>query len=272
MIQAAVTMNQLQNQLDVISHNLANSETAGYKSRETEFSSLLFEQINNLRHPGNAVGRLTPDGIRIGSGAKLGSINSNFSLGSIKETDRDLDVALLEKNHAFQIQVSEDGQTETQYTRDGSFYLSPVNNNQSVMLTTTDGHPVLGENGPIIMDAGFDAIDIRANGEIYVQYGNQTELAGRIAIVEVVRPTLLEAVGGNLFRLPNIAELGFNLEDIVQLADQNASLVQNQALEQSNVDVSKQMTDLITTQRSYQFNARTISMGDQMSGLINQLR
>src|SRR5699024_5713549 len=113
MIQSAVTMNQLQQKLDLIGHNLANSETTGYKGKNAEFSSLLFQQINNLRDPANAEGRLTPDGIRVGSGARLGAINTDFSAGPLQTTDRALDVALLEDNHLFQIQISEDGTEET---------------------------------------------------------------------------------------------------------------------------------------------------------------
>ena len=273
MVQAAVTMNQLQSKLDLIGNNLANSQTTGYKSRQTEFSSLLFQQINNMTdQPANAEGRLTPDGVRIGSGAMLGSINADLSIGSLSETDRALDTALLEKGHFFQVQVAEGGTTETQYTRDGAFYLNTMENSESLMLTTKDGHPVLGDNGPIVIADGFDSIDIQSNGEILVQRGNQTEIAGNLAIIDAVRPNLLEATGQNTFKVPNLAELGFNFEEIIQDIAPVTNLLKSGALEGSNVDLSKQMTDMIMTQRSYQFNARTISMGDQMSGLINQLR
>ncbi|MEC5424494.1 flagellar hook-basal body protein [Virgibacillus sp. C22-A2] len=272
MIQAAVTMNQLQNKLDLIGQNMANTQTTGYKHRQADFSSLLFQQINNMTDPANAEGRLTPDGVRIGSGAKLGSVNSNFSLGAIAETGRVLDTALLGENHFFQIQVTENDVQETRYTRDGAFYLNPVNNNQSVMLTTGDGNPVLGENGPIVIAEGFDSITINANGQISVERGNQTEIAGNIAVVEAVRPRLLESAGQNAFRLPDLAELGYNMGEIIQAAAQNTNVLKSGALESSNVDISQQMTDMIMAQRSYQYNARTISMGDQMQGLINQLR
>lgn len=272
MIQAAVTMNQLQNKLDLIGNNLANSQTPGYKSRSADFSSLLFQQINNMKDPANAEGRLTPDGVRIGSGARIGSTNINSAVGSIKETGRGLDVALLEKNHLFQVQVTDNGVTETRYTRAGAFYLSPVNNNQDVMLTTSDGNPVLGENGPIVIPAGFDSISISDNGQISVTRGNDTLEAGRLSIVEAVRPRLLEATGENLLRLPDLQELGYNQNEIIQATNPNDTLVKSGALEHSNVDISKEMTDLIITQRSYQFNARTISMSDQMMGLVNQLR
>src|SRR5690625_900139 len=158
--QAAVTMNQLQHQMDMIGHNLANSQTAGYKSRQAEFSNMLTQQITNLTDPENARGRLTPDGIRIGSGARLGTINNNLSLGSIQQTDRALDTVLLNENHFYQIQVDENGEQNIRYTRDGSFYLQPVNNGADVMLVTKDGHPVIGTNGPIQFAANFDSIHI----------------------------------------------------------------------------------------------------------------
>lgn len=272
MIQAAVTMNQLQQKLDVVGSNMANSQTTGYKTRDAQFASLLFQQINNNTAPENAEGRLTPDGVRVGSGAKLGSVNINLEQGSIKETDRGLDTALMEKNHLFEIQVEENGVQETQYTRDGAFYLSPTNDEESLMLTTTDGHPVLGENGPIIFSSDVDDVVIQDNGQIVTTEGNQTEVVGNLAIVEATRPRTLEATGENEFRLPPLDELGYDANAIIQQVPNTGELLQTSALEQSNVDTQKQMTDLINAQRSYQFNARTISMGDEMQGLINQLR
>lgn len=273
MIQAAVTMNHLQNKLDLIGHNLANSQTTGYKARQTEFSSLLFQQINNMTHPANAEGRLTPDGVRIGSGSALGSINIDLTVGSQTVTDRALDTALTGDNYLFQIQVADEGEPEIRYTRDGAFYLNPIDdNNQTLMLTTKDGYPVLGVNGPIILNDGFDNINIEQNGQVIVQRGNQTEIAGQLSVVEAVRPRLLEAVGQNTFRLPNLELLNFNFDEIIQPIELTENVLQSRALENSNVDYSKQMTDLLLTQRSYQFNARTISMSDQMLGLINQLR
>lgn len=272
MIQAAVTMNQLQSKLDVIGNNLANSQTTGFKSREAEFSSLLFQQINNLTDPANATGRLTPNGLRVGTGAKLGSIQSNLSMGAILQTDRALDLALLGENLLFQIEVTENGQTETRYTRDGAFYLQPMDDGISLMLTTKNGDPVLGMNGPIIIADGFDSINIQPNGQILVHRGNQTEVAGDLAIVEAVRPRVLEAMGDNTFRMPDLGMLGYTLDEIVEQVNLAEEVVKSGALEGSNVDLSKQMTDMIIAQRSYQFNARTITMGDQMNGLINQIR
>ncbi|MBP1971682.1 flagellar basal-body rod protein FlgG [Virgibacillus natechei] len=273
MIQAAVTMDQLQHKLDLIGNNMANSQTTGYKSREAEFSSLLFQQINNVSgDPENEGNRLTPEGIRVGSGAKLGTANLDFTSGTITETGRALDTALRGDNYFYQIQDTENDGEVIRYTRDGSFHLSPVNDTEDVMLTTSDGNPVLGQTGPIVMEDGFDSIDIQANGQIMVGRGDQTEVVGELDIVEVIRPQLLEATGDNNFQLPDLAELGFEMDEIIQATDPTIDVIQSNALERSNVDVSKQMTDLITAQRSYQFNAQTISIGDEMKGLINQLR
>src|SRR5690606_6220198 len=216
MIQAAVTMGQLQQKLDTIGHNLANSQTIGYKSRQAEFSSLLFQQIENLNHPANGTGRLTPDGIRIGSGARLGAINSNMNAGNIVTTDRMLDTALLRENYFYQIQVTENNVTEIRYTRDGAFYLSPINDNGDLMLVTKDGHPVLGANGPIVIEPGFDSIQIQDNGQIVVSRNGQTETAGSLSVVEITRPRILEAAGNNMFRLPDLAALGYAFGEIVQ--------------------------------------------------------
>ncbi|AUJ24025.1 flagellar hook-basal body protein [Virgibacillus dokdonensis] len=271
MIQAAVTMNQLQNKMDVIGNNMANSQTTGYKSRQANFSSLLFQQMDNLTDPANAEGRMTPDGLRIGSGAKLGSINADFQVGSLRKTDRSLDTALLAPNHFFQVEATENGVTETRYTRDGAFYLTPINGNQEVMLVDKNGNAILGADGPIITATGFDAIAVQPNGQIVVKRGDDSEVVGTLAIVEALRPHLLEAAGENTFRLSEEANAQVAFADAIQPAA-GGKMLESGKLEASNVNMSKEMSDLIMTQRAYQFNARTISMGDQMSGLINQLR
>ena len=134
------------------------------------------------------------------------------------------------------------------------------------MLTTKECDPFLGTNGPITFADGFNDIQVGENGQITVRRGANTEVVGQLTVVEAVRPRLLEATGNNNFRLPNLAELGFNQAEVIQGVPVS---VKGGTLETSNVNMAKELTDLITTQRAYQFNARTISMGDQMNGLIN---
>lgn len=266
--QAAVTMGQLQNRLDMIGNNIANVNTTGYKSRDASFSSLLSQQID-LEAQG---ARLTPDGLRVGSGAKLGSVSLNLSQGSLQQTDRALDVALLNENHLFQIAVEENGILETRYTRSGNFYISPVEGNQ-IMLVTADGHPVLSEGGePIILGDNMEELKVEENGEILVTRNGVQLAEAQLGIIEVARPGLLEAVGDNNFRFSEETLGNYPFNEIAVNVGAADVQMQSGALEASNVDLAKQTTAMLETQRAYQFNARSLSMHDQMKGLINQLR
>ncbi len=268
MIQASVTMGQLQNKLDLIGNNLSNTNTTGYKSRQADFSSLLYQQIDNLDDPEMQTGRQTPAGIRVGSGAKLAHTNLDLSQGSLQNTGRELDVALLRENDLFKIQAEGENGLETQYTRSGNFYLSPLNNGE-MMLTNAEGRPVLGADGnPITLADNMDGLSVREDGALLVTRGDQQNVEGQLGIARAVRPRMLEAAGGNRFRLPENVQAQGILENVSQQDTQ----VQSQTLEASNVDVSKEMTDMLMAQRAYQFNARSISTSDQMMGLVNQLR
>ncbi|WP_018930765.1 flagellar hook-basal body protein [Gracilibacillus lacisalsi] len=270
--QAAVAMGQLQKRLDNIGNNIANVNTAGYKNRDANFSSLLSQQINTETDPTNPQGRLTPDGLRVGNGAKLGHTNFNFDQGSLQVTDRNLDVALLEDNHLFQVAVNENGEEEVRYTRAGNFYLTPLEDDQ-VMLVTSDGNPVLGASGePIVLANNMDDLKIEENGTINVTRNGVQAVEGQLEIVEAVRPRLLEAAGDSLFRLSEQSLENYPFEEIINGVGLADVRMESGSLEASNVDLAKQTTDMIETQRAYQFNARTISMHDQMRGLINQLR
>lgn len=270
--QATVTMQQLQMQMDMVAHNLANSQTTGYKQSQTEFQSILFQHITNQSDPENARGRVTPDGIRVGTGAKLGAINNDLSIGAMKTTDRGLDTMLLNKNHFYNIQVQENGEAVVRYTRDGSFYLSPMNNGTEMMLVTVDGNPVLGENGTIRFGANFDSIDIRENGAVVLTYGNQSQTVGQLAISNAIRPRVLESTGDNFYKMPDLEALGYTFDEIIEAVPAAGNILRSGVLEMSNVSMQDQMVQLIGAQRSYQLNARTITMADQMQGLINQIR
>ncbi|WP_130859279.1 flagellar hook-basal body protein [Gracilibacillus phocaeensis] len=271
-LQAAVAMGQLQQQLDNISNNIANSNTTGYKQRNANFSSLLAQQFNTEPDPLNQAGRQTPEGFRLGAGSRLGHTNFQFSPGSLQTTDRNLDVALQEDHQFFQVRAVENGQEEVQYTRAGNFYLSPVADEQ-LMLVTAEGQPVLGANQePIVLANDMDDLKIEANGEINVTRNSVQNVEGQLGVIAVDRPKLLEASGSNQFRLSEDTLENYPIDEVINEVAANQMNLQNGALESSNVDIAKQTTDMLESQRAYQFNARTISMHDQMNGLINQLR
>jgi flagellar basal-body rod protein FlgG len=271
MISAAVTMGQLQQKLDTISNNMANSATYGYKRREVRFSDLLFQQIESSALNPTEEGRLTPNGIRLGSGARVSSTAVSMEAGTLQQTGRLLDVALTQPGLYFQILTEDNNGSEVvQYTRDGAFYLSPSLANANVMeLVTSEGNRVLGKNGPIAIPADHRKITIGQNGQVSVTLNNGAVVeSGQLALVNMVRPQLMLSVGQNLQ-----APEGIPLNQVLEEADAGAgNIVQQGALESSNVNISNEMTELIQTQRSYQFNARSLTIADQMMGLVNGLR
>lgn len=275
MINASVTMGQIQRQIDTISNNIANVNTIGYKRREATFSDLLFQQVNNQIVPSQEVGRLTPNGIRVGSGAKIAQTAIRMNQGALQHTERPLDIAITAKDQFFQVQVDENGEQVVRYTKDGSFYFSPnPNNPNELYLVTGQGHFVLGQNGPIIIPADHTEIQISENGLISVAdpEGDIYDI-DQLEMVRVDRPQMLEQAGENLFKLPeNLVDLGYVPADILNVIDPEEVSVRQGYVEGSNVDLGKEMTDLIVAQRSYQFNARSVTMADQMMGLVNSIR
>ncbi|KUL06402.1 Flagellar basal-body rod protein FlgG [Bacillus paralicheniformis] len=271
MITASNTMFELQKQIDNISHNLANTDTTGYKAKNTSFSELIRQQIEQVNEKNNevAASRKTPPGLRLGVGAVM-TDRLTHKQGSLKETGRDLDIALTSPYQYFQVNV--DG--EVQYTRDGAFYLTPAAGNANQMqLVTKEGHAVLDENGnPISFNQRYKHIKVDGSGSVTVSSDNQGEapLRFNLGIVRAVKPQALTEEGSNLFSVSD--ELRATaLINLNGAGRQDISLKQG-FLESSNVDVSKEMTDLISSQRSYQMNSRAITMGDQMMGLINSVR
>lgn len=271
MITASVTMGQLQKRLDSISNNIANINTTGFKRREVQFGELLVQNIQNQQDTRAEVGRLTPNGIRVGTGARVAETNLKLEQGAIQQTGRELDLAITNPKQFF---VIADQNGDSLFTRDGAFYLSPDPTNPELLnLVTGNGYLVPGYNGRISIPAGAENITITSNGAISATVDGVVQPIDQLTMVEVIRPQLLEQVGENLFRLPaNLAELNLEPQAVVDLVDQTDIAVQQGALEASNVDMAQEMTNLLTTQRAYQFNGKSISIADQMMGLINGLR
>ena len=273
MLTASVTMGQLQKKLDTISNNVANVNTNGFKRREVQFSDLLFQQVNNQSVNRQETGRNTPYGIRVGSGAKVGETSVRLEQGSIIQTGRDLDVALTDKNVFFEIVPTEEGQPR-QFTRDGSFYLSPnPNNADELFLVNGDGKYVMSENGgTLTVPDNFDSLKITDDGRINVTMNNLELTVGRLQLVEVTKPQLMRNIGDNVLSFPDLANLGLNIDDVLNVLPQNQGKLIQGSLEGSNVDMGRELSELLLAQRSYQFNARSVTMADQMLGLINSIR
>ncbi|MCQ6274642.1 flagellar hook-basal body protein [Bacillus sp. V3B] len=271
MLTATNTLTQLQKQMDVMGHNIANVETTGFKRREATFTDLLVQQFNNQSDANSEIGRLTPNGIRQGSGAKLGQIQMVLTQGSLKTTNRELDTAFTAEGQLYRVLVDHPDGSEIQYTRDGAFYLSPLSPNE-MMLVTSNGDSVLDENNnPIYINGQVKEYQITETGSMVIQMDDGQQQTINLGVTLANKPQFLEQEGNNRLSLPE--DVGG--EDVVTDLDgalRNQISIQQGALEQSNVELSKEMTDLISAQRSYQFQSRSINLADQMMGLINGIR
>lgn len=266
MISASVTLGQLQRKLDTVANNLANVNTNGFKRRETSFADLLVQQMNNLPNRTPHPARLTPNGIRSGTGAAIAGTTLRLEQGTIKPTDRMLDLALIEPEYFFQ--VLHNG--EVQYTRDGAFYLSESRPG-FLNIVTGDGAYLLGVNGPIEIPANYKDITIAKNGQVEVTLQNNAIInAGQLSLVNVERPQYLMAVGNNRFTGPT-ADTDIALGDILATVN-GAEVITQGALEMSNVDMALEMTNMIEMQRHFQLGARSITIADDMMGLVNRIR
>lgn len=275
MISASNTMSQLQQQLDTISNNMANSNTHGFKAKEAKFGELLYQEFKNDEQ--DKTRRQSPVGIRIGVGARLAQAQLNTKQGGIQQTNRALDFAFTKENQYFNVLMPDGNNgTKTVYTRQGDFYLSPLKNGNS-MLVNTDGYPIADANGnAIVLKNGAKDFAISQDGALNVQYNDNTSARIAMGVTQIKKPQLMEHISDTYIGLPNnFNQLGVTRADVLQnLQGANRTQIglQNGSLEMSNVDISKEMTELINTQRSYQFNSRTITMADQMMGLVNGIR
>ncbi|GKU83648.1 flagellar hook-basal body protein [Niallia sp. NCCP-28] len=272
MLTATNTLAQLQQQMDSISNNIANIDTNGYKKQNATFTDLLTQQFNNQKDAEKEVNRLTANGIRQGVGAKLAQTQTVMTQGSITTSDRSLDTAFTKEGQLYRVQINNGDAAEIQYTRDGAFYLSPVSDTEN-MLVTKEGYSVLDENNsPIILSNKVKDYKISPTGTLIADLNNGQEQNVNLGVSYANFPQLLEKKGNNLY---GIAANAGNANEIVTDLDgdlRGQIAVQQNASEKSNVDISSEMVNLMATQRAYQFQSRSITMADQMMGLVNGIR
>ncbi len=244
--------------VDVISNNIANMTTTGYKRQRAAFQDLIYQ---NLIRPGSTSsdsGTTVPSGIQVGLGVKTGAVYRMHGQGTVQMTENELDLAILGRGF-FQVSLP-DGTTA--YTRDGTFQV-----NENGEIVTVQGYTI--EPSITIPD---NALSVEINGEGEVLANIQGTIAvqnlGQIQLADFVNPSGLEAIGNN-FLLETTAS-GTAVTGIPN-QEQFGRLEQG-ALEQSNVDVVSEITLLITAQRAYEMNSNVISTSDEMLRTLTQLR
>ena len=238
-----------QTRMSVISNNLANVNTTGFKRGQAQFEDLLYQNVRQVGAQSSQNTQL-PSGLMLGTGVRTASTEKIFTQGNIQQTGNSLDVAIQGRGF-FQI-LRPDGTLG--YTRDGSFQLS--NNGQ---LVTANGNPV---QPAITVPAHTQSITIGSDGTVSAQVAGQntpTQL-GTIQLADFVNPAGLQPIGNNLYvqsaasgapqpSAPGTSGLG--------------SLVQG-SLESSNVNTVSSLVNMIETQRAYEMNSKAISTADKM--------
>jgi flagellar basal-body rod protein FlgG len=268
MINAMVSMNGLQQKLDIIADNIANVNTVGYKRKQGSFEDLLTtltQQPEAFSQPG----RLTPLGFNQGWGSRLTMVQPDLSQGPLQQTNQPFDVAI---QGSALFEVMPDGNGSRAYTRNGAFQLT-FDRNKVGILTTKEGYPVSGvDDKRIVIPPEAHAVRIEKDGSVLgVLASGGTIGLGRLKLVQAVKPALLSPVADNLFAVAD----GVNSADVIRsvtAASGNDISIEQGYLEQSNVNLTEEMTELINVQRAYQLSARALSSSDTMLGLANNLR
>ncbi|MBT2145256.1 MULTISPECIES: flagellar basal-body rod protein FlgG [unclassified Rhodanobacter] len=238
-----------QTRMDVISNNLANANTTGYKSARASFQDLVYQ---NLRQPGGQTTEQTqaPAGLMLGTGVRVVGSEKLFTQGNIEQTGNSLDVAV--QGRGFLQVTMPDGSIA--YTRDGSLHMD-----QNGQLVTANGYAV---DPAVSIPANAQSITIGSDGTISVSVPGQaaTQQIGTVQLADFINPAGLQPNGDNLYLetassgSPQIGQPGLN----------GLGTLAQGALESSNVNVVEQMVDMIETQRTYEMNSKAVSAADSM--------
>lgn len=256
---AASGMKSQQLYIDTISNNLANVNTTGYKLQRMEFKDLMYEKLRPNDFS-DGVGR--PVNLEVGHGVTASAMVRSFSAGSLEQTNNDLDVAITGEGF-FVVRDENDNEF---YTKNGAFKLSVEGENTK--LVNADGKFLQGDGGDIDLGANVKSVVFSKAGMVTVTRGDAEE-PEEIDVMRIVRfpnSAGLESIGGNLYKAS--AASG---EPVENADGTNAELTQG-FLETSNVQVVDEMIKLITAQRAYEINSKTIQTADSMLEMANNLK
>ncbi len=240
----------------VISENLANIRTPGFKQRRPEFTDLLYQNMRRAGTNSADDGTVAAVGMQIGLGARARAIYRNHNQGALESTEGTLDLAI-DGNGFFQIQLPSG---ETAFTRAGNFQLS-----EDGEIVTSDGFTV---NPGVSIPQDATSISINSNGEVLVKIDGQTDEQnlGQVEMARFLNAAGLSAIGNNLYL--ETAASGSPLTGNAG-SDGFGSLLQG-FIENSNINAVAEITNLIAAQRAYEMNTRVLSATDEMLQSLNQ--
>ena len=247
---AATGMAAQELNVQVISNNIANLRTTGYKKQTAAFQDLIYEHVRRVGAQASDQGTILPVGIDLGGGVKTVGTPRSMTQGTLSQTGNDLDLAITGEGF-FKIQMP-DG--TFQYTRDGTFQMD----NQG-RIVTAQGNPV---QPTITIPQNSSGLTVNSQGQVSVTLPGSTtsNIIGQLQLTRFINKAGLQPVGSNQYT--DTPSSGAP-QDGVADADSFGSITQG-SLEQANVDVVSEMSDLIAAQRAYEMNAKVISAADQM--------
>ncbi len=254
---AATGMQAQQLNMDVISNNLANVNTTGFKKSRPDFQDLIYQNLQLAGMPSSTTTQV-PAGIQVGLGVRPAAIQRLHLQGDFIKTDNSLDLAISGQGF-FQIQHPNG---ETLYTRSGAFKL-----NADGQVVNSDGWMLLPE---ITIPEDAEEINVASDGTVSVRQGGQTTATqvGNIELVTFANPTGLESVGRNNFRPTDASG-----DPIAGIPGENGvGEIEQGYLELSNVSVVDEMVAMIVAQRAYEANSKAVQTGDQLLSLANGLK
>ena len=254
---ASTGMQAQQTNVEVISNNIANMNTTGYKRQRIEFQDLLYQNMRRVGSTSSDTGTVVPSGAQVGLGVKTAAVYRVDEQGNLQQTSNTFDMAI-SGNGLFQVTLPSG---DTAYTRDGTFSLSPTGE-----IVTADGYVV---QPGITIPQNATNVTINANGEVLATVAGQVapQNVGQLQLATFANDAGLAASGGNL--LAQTAASG-----TAQVGTPGAAgygSVMQGFVETSNVNVVSEMTNLITAQRAYEMNSRVISASDDMLSTITKL-
>ena len=255
---ASTGMMAQQTNVEVISNNIANMSTTGYKRRRAEFQDLLYQNMRRVGSQSSENGSILPAGAQVGLGVKTAAIYRIGEQGSLSQTDNRFDVAI-RGNGFFQVQMPSG---ETGYTRDGTFGLSAEG-----QLVTAEGFLVLPA---VTIPAAAVDVTINATGEVLAKLDGQVAPAnvGQLQTAIFANEGGLEAIGDNTL----LATPASGQAQLAAAGQPGHGQVLQGFIETSNVNVVQEITQLITAQRAYEMNSKVITAGDEMLSTLSRMR
>jgi flagellar basal-body rod protein FlgG len=247
---AATGMAAQELNVQVISNNIANMRTTGYKKQTAAFQDLIYDHVRRVGAQASDQGTILPVGVDIGGGVKTVGTPRLMTQGTLSPTGGDLDLAVRGEGF-FKIQMPDGTFT---YTRDGTF-----TTDNTGRIVTSQGNPV---QPTITIPTGASGLTVSVQGQVTVTVPGSTTptLLGQIGLTRFINKSGLQPIGDNLFTETPASGAP---QDGVANADGFGDLQQG-SLEQANVEVVSEMSDLIAAQRAYEMNSKVMGAADQM--------